>query len=208
MAVKRLSEPVTWPASRGVDVLAGIGPHEHGDAVAVLVAGGQVEGAGELHAVGALVGDELLGDAGELRRGIREGRERLHGVGGEVADEVVGRLGARLAPGEHEAAVVRQRGQGDLVGVAGAAEEALGLEGGEVEPVEERAVAVGRGPVAGQEDGAAGLADDPAAGPGDADRVAGGGVAVLGAAVPQHPLFSVGGEQRGPCPPGGPGRSR
>ena len=201
MAVKRLSEPVTWPARRGSTNSRGIGPHEHGDALAVAVAGRQVEGAGQLHAVGALVGDELLGDAGELRRRVLERSEGTHGVRVEVADQVVRRLGPGLAPGEHEAAVVRQRGQGDLVGVAGAPEPPLGLERRQVEPVEERTITVGRRAGAGQVDAAIGLADDPAPGPRDADGVAGGGVAVLGAPVPQGAAPAVGVEQRGPRPP-------
>ncbi|MFN3983451.1 MAG: hypothetical protein ACK4SA_24005, partial [Caldilinea sp.] len=77
----------------GALVLGGVGP-EHGGQGAValgVVAGGQVERAGELDAVGALVGDQLLLDVGELRHGVAEARELARARA--VEQEVVGRLG-------------------------------------------------------------------------------------------------------------------
>jgi hypothetical protein len=59
---------------RGIGELGRIGPHQQRQRpVALLVvAGGEIERAAELDAVGALVGDELLSDARQLRGGIGE----------------------------------------------------------------------------------------------------------------------------------------
>ena len=56
-----------------VGEFAGIGPHEHGKALAGFMAGGEIQFTGQGDAVVALVVDLPLGDAGELGLGVGEG---------------------------------------------------------------------------------------------------------------------------------------
>ena len=106
----------------------------------------------ELDAVAALVGDELLLDALELRRRIGVRREGPARAGLEVAHVDVRRIGAGLVARQDLRAVVRQHADHGLVRAAGGLEQALALERGEVEPIDERPRAFRRGADAGEED--------------------------------------------------------
>ena len=171
----------------GVGVLARVGPDQHRRAVAFAMAGRQVEGGREGDPVAARVGDQALLDAAQDRRRIRVVRQGAPGAAGGVEDEVVGRLGAAFAPRQQGAAVRREDRGHRFVGPGLGAEEPLGGEGPQIEPVEERPLAVRRRAGAGQVDGVAVLQDRCArhAAAGTAQRDAGVAVDVLGAAVEQ-----------------------
>ncbi len=161
-----------------------VGPQERGQrAVAILVvAGRQVERAGERDAVGPLVGNHLLGDAGELRRGIGEEGLLDQFLVVDVAQVVVGRLGLRLAAGQDQALLHVQDLDRALVVRRLAAEQPLLGAGLDVPGVEERSVALVRGAGAAQVDGpaAVGRQDDLSTVlVADHDRLAGVAVTVL-----------------------------
>ena len=99
------------------------------------------------------VAQELAAHSGQLGNGMGEGgqrdgrgravRSRIMRV--EVAEVVVGRLGGGLAPGQQPLQVGVDEVDGVLVVRGDAAPEAVALPGLEVQAVEEREVAVGRG---------------------------------------------------------------
>ena len=68
----------------GVAELARIGPHDHRKALALLVAGRQIQRRRQRHAVFALIGDVLMLDAAKLRLRIFERRDRAAGVAADV----------------------------------------------------------------------------------------------------------------------------
>ena len=136
------------PRRVGALELLRIGPHQHRQrAVRRLPPRGRVEGRRELHAVRALVADQLLVDAGELRRRVREAGELAGALAaGEIAD-VSSWASGRPSRGVQEllAAGVEQVDRDLVVGRRGAEEPARSLRLVEVEGVEERPVPLGGG---------------------------------------------------------------
>src|SRR6185437_9789740 len=81
-----------------------------GQALALFVIGWKVEREAELHAVRALVRDKLLGDAAQLRLGIRKMRELLRSLGCVCGtDKVVGRIRGAFMPGNEFSSVRRNQ---------------------------------------------------------------------------------------------------
>ncbi len=124
------------PCGRGVCVFERVGPDDRRQPRALLVAGRQVEREGALHAVRALVSDELFLDAVKLRRRVRELSERAHGARAaravrafaEVAYVIVERLDGTLAARDNLVRVVRQESDKGFVALAVAAEESFALQ--------------------------------------------------------------------------------
>ena len=151
---------MTWPAVGRIGELARIRPEQRRQrSLRRRPARRRDERRRELDAVVALVGDELLLDALELRRRIGVRRERPARAGLEIAHVDVRRIVARLVARQDLRAVVRQHADHGLVRAAGGLEQALALERREVEPIDERPRAFRRGAGAGEEDRVAVLLD-------------------------------------------------
>src|ERR1051326_7867502 len=142
----------------GVIELKRVGPDDGGQALALFVVGGQIERERKINAVGALVGHKLLGNALELRRGIRKVGERLLLGAVGSANKVVRRLSRAFMPGEKLCAVIAQQSHGSFIMPFLALEDALGFAGFKIEAVEEGELAFGRGSAADEKDGIALLA--------------------------------------------------
>ena len=149
----------------GVAELARIRPHDDGQLVALLVAGRRVQRRRQRDAVLPLVRDELMLDAAELRLRIRERRHRLLRRRVAVARVVVRRLGRRFIAREEPVHVVVERRHDRLVRVRRRAEQPLGLQRLQIQPIEERTIAFRRRSRAGEIDVVAGLHDRAATAP-------------------------------------------
>ena len=127
--------------------LTRIRPEQEGQrAIArLVVAGREVDGRLQLHAVLAAVLHHFALHAGELRCGVREPRELLRrDTTHEVAQEIIRRLTRGLAPREEPLAAIIHHIDDRLVVGRGAAEETLGLAAREVDAIDERTVALRR----------------------------------------------------------------
>src|SRR5436309_1950288 len=94
------------PGGIGIVELQRVGPNNGREPLTLLVIRRQVEREGERHAIGPLVGDKLLGNATQLRRGIREVGQRLLLLAASGAQEIIGRLSGAFITGDEARAVI------------------------------------------------------------------------------------------------------
>ncbi|MNM32920.1 hypothetical protein D3C81_435230 [compost metagenome] len=135
-----------------------VGPHQgrQGAIAAGVVVWRQHQGGRQVHAVGALVADQLFLHVLQLRQRVREMREGRQLRGAlllQVAHIVVRLLGRRFARGQQAAAVLVQHGDHVFIVGRGALEQPLLLFRRQVQPVDEGTVAFLRSALAVKQDG-------------------------------------------------------
>jgi hypothetical protein len=136
--VNELGDPVTWLAE-----LARIGPHDHRHLRALLVAGRQIERAGQRDAVLAFVGDVLPQDVADLWLRIFECRDGTLGVGTGVADEEIRRVLLGFVASHELRHRIVERCDERFERFRRRPEDALGFQRLDVQLVEERTIAFG-----------------------------------------------------------------
>src|SRR5437763_666073 len=94
------------PGGIGIVELQRIGPNNGREPLTLLVIWRQVESKGERNAIGPLVSDKLLGNATQLRRGIREVSQRLLLLAASGAQEIIGRLSGAFITGYEARTVI------------------------------------------------------------------------------------------------------
>ncbi|PAV68952.1 hypothetical protein WR25_08738 [Diploscapter pachys] len=179
----------------GVGIFGRIGPEQRRQRPVTLgvIAGRQIQRPRQRHAVGAGIGDRLLGHAREHRCGIGEGGDGLRLAALDAADHVIGcELGA-LPPGQDPLpAVVEQRHDAFVIGRLGRPQPGLCAAGEGHGREEGEGARLGRA-VAPHIDGvmAGGEAHHPLArGIVLQDRIAGIAILILVIAGEQHPALS------------------
>ena len=145
------------PRHAGIGELGRIGPHQQrqGTVTILVIARRQIERARQLHPVGPFIGDQLAGDIGQLRRGVRKGRQGRAAAVRQVAQLDIGRLGEGLAAGHQAGALVVQNADKGLILTRGRAPQLGLLAGPKVHGREEGIGAFPRRPLPRHQDGRA-----------------------------------------------------
>ena len=122
------------PGGVGVIEFERIGPNNRWQSRARFVIGRQIKREGQLNAVFAFV-------THKRRRRVGEAGQGLFVVAAGAANEIVGRRGLGFITGDKLRAIISQQRLESFIAVLVAAEEAFGLERGEIEFVEKGLVA-------------------------------------------------------------------
>src|SRR5207248_2007028 len=108
--VKPINRTSYLPGGIGIVELQRIGPNNGREPLTLLVIRRQVKSKGERHTVSPLVGDKLLGNATQLRRGIREVGQRFLLLAASGTQEIIGRLSGAFITGDEARAVIGGHG--------------------------------------------------------------------------------------------------
>src|SRR5215469_3593659 len=119
-----------------------ISPHNGRQWRALLVSGWEIKFERKLHAIIALIGDQLLGDAMEGRRRIGESRELYSLVVTRGTHKIIWRVLRRFVASQETRSFSTKHRNGLLINFLRAAEDALCLQGGGVKAIKKWPIAL------------------------------------------------------------------